>query len=616
MFLAMIISESSCCYPLDFCSHFCSLFAQRVIFVPQDDSDDERSSGSDDSGQSIEGEDDDDSSSDDNDSTVAAHAAAIGLSPNPPGIPNAATAPVGATAAVAAGMGANVAPAGDLGVDLNVNGATSTSVSEPAPKSNEQDSPAKDDARDQKKFKEAGSHAEVSPIIDSDMTTGEGGPLVEAKKADTLTARMDTCSDMPVEHDANMVSEQETGTPRISVVIRAGTEANKELKKQRKKLRKKREEPTYYCPYDLNERDGDENTPLHVAIHARKLEHVKLLLVAGASVHRKSDGSAPIHTAISIGAVPMHAAFAYECTMLLGEFNADFSVKNDSVHTPLYLACALNLPEVVSHILSDDVGLSTLNMRADRSGGRALHASAKFDSLSSAGYTGGSKMTAEQTRDVGAHHHPDGTISHSGHHIPGSHDGPGKFGGKMIQAVGASSQSGPTAVITHILLSTPGIEIDAQNSNGQTPLHVACSRGNWSVVRLLLRSGASPNLKDRRGFTPGQLARKRGMPIPVDLLSALGDTLSSTHGAPPRDLIVDPDSPTLLICHELCLLHRSCPPIRRDSAFEPPPENIRRLHVLINGDDGILKGGEFGELVWEGKARRASMVDVLKVRAC
>jgi hypothetical protein len=312
----------------------------------------------------------------------------------------------------------------------------------------------------------------------------------------------------------------------------------------------------------------------------------------------------------------MHAAFAYECIVLFGEFNADFSVKDDSMHTPLYLACAMNLPRVVSHILSDDVGLSTLNMRADRSGGRALHAAAKFDSLSSTGYTSSSKMAREQTRAVGAHHHPDGTICHSGHHIPGLHDAPGKFGGKTIQEVGASSQSEMTAVVTQILLSTPGIEIDAQNSSGQTPLHVACSRGSWSVVRLLLRTGASPNSKDRRGLTPIQLALKRGMPIPVDLRSALGDTLTLTYGAPPRDLIVDPDSPTLLICHELCLLHRSCPPIRRDSAIEPPPENIRRLHVLINGDDGILKAAEFGELLWEGKARRASMVDVLKVRAC
>ena len=42
--------------------------------------------------------------------------------------------------------------------------------------------------------------------------------------------------------------------------------------------RKTRKASKYYCPYDLDERDFDENTPLHVAILARKLDCVKLLL--------------------------------------------------------------------------------------------------------------------------------------------------------------------------------------------------------------------------------------------------------------------------------------------------------------------------------------------------
>ena len=84
----------------------------------------------------------------------------------------------------------------------------------------------------------------------------------------------------------------------------------------------------------------------------------------------------------------------------------------------------------------------------------------------------------------------------------------------------------PTVVVTQLLLTTPGIEIDAQNSIGQTPLHVACARGNWSVVRLLLEAGASSIVKDRRGLTPGQVALKRGMPIPIDLLPSLGDPVA------------------------------------------------------------------------------------------
>jgi acetoin utilization deacetylase AcuC-like enzyme len=75
---------------------------------------------------------------------------------------------------------------------------------------------------------------------------------------------------------------------------------------------------------------------------------------------------------------------------------------------------------------------------------------------------------------------------------------------------------------------------------------------------------------------------------------------------------VDPDGSTLILSHELCILHRTCPPIRRDSP-EPPPENVRRLHVLVDQETGILRSGEFGSVVWKGEARRAAIGDVLKV---
>lgn len=59
-------------------------------------------------------------------------------------------------------------------------------------------------------------------------------------------------------------------------------------------VQKPPKEPRYYCPYDLNERDDDENTPLHVAIHSMKLDCVKLLIDSGVSVNRRCDGSTPL----------------------------------------------------------------------------------------------------------------------------------------------------------------------------------------------------------------------------------------------------------------------------------------------------------------------------------
>jgi len=60
------------------------------------------------------------------------------------------------------------------------------------------------------------------------------------------------------------------------------------------------------------------------------------------------------------------------------------------------------------------------------------------------------------------------------------------------------------------------------------------------------------------------------------------------------------------------LLHRTCPPMIRDGS-DPPPENVRRLHVLVDQHEGILRGGEFANCSWKDEARRAAIGDVLKV---
>ncbi|KAG7368554.1 histone deacetylase superfamily protein [Nitzschia inconspicua] len=362
----------------------------------------------------------------------------------------------------------------------------------------------------------------------------------------------------------------------------------------------------YYCPYNLNERDPDENTPIHIAILARRLEHVKILLQAGASVHKKSDGSPPIHAAISMGSLPQHADFALECVKVLAENDADLAAKDDALHSPLYLACMYNLPHVVSFLLSTEIGKSTLNTKSDRSQGTALHVAAKFNPATNV-FANPTKAKRGTHVFSAAHlHHPDGSVANALHHIPGY---PGKQADRQFHPEAISSTE-ETAI--QILLRTDGIEIDAPNSVGQTPLHIACSRGNWNAVRVLLGKGASPDLPDRRGFTPGQISHKRGLVIPNDLLETLGGPPTSGVVPPPRDLIVDPDSNTLLITHELCILHRTCPPVRRDATEEPPPENVRRLQVLVDNETGILRTREFSNCNWQGEARRAALVDVLK----
>jgi len=516
--------------------------------VPAEDPDDGGGGGG--------AQEDDSSSSDENDSTEAAHAAATGHSPQPILRTASSEAPQ-----QKADEEVHVSPSGDanngkpIGDDVKAETATGEAPAAPPPvEAKDDDAPTPIDVSDEK---------EISP--DSTPT----GPLPEVPAPEALVP------------------------PKKSII-------------------------RFYCPLNINERDEDENTALHVAILARRLEHVKLLMEAGASFRMKCDGSWPLHTALSLGAIPLHRQFAYECFVVLHEAGADLMAKDDSIHTPLYLACMYNLPQIVSYILSDQVGLTTLNARADRTGSRPLHAAAKYDTLSNPGISRVAVASATGQVPIVPHHHPDGSVINSMHPIPG-------FAGKLenhtlphagvptaVPVVEADAAPSSAALLTQVLLGTFGIELDATNMMGQTPLHVACTRGNWPVVRLLLTAGASPGIADRRGFTPGQLSHKRGMPIPNDLLDKLGDPPESGVVPAPRDLIVDPDGSTLVLSHELCILHRTCPPIRRDSP-EAPPENVRRLHVLVDEKTGILRNGEFGNVVWKGEARRAAIGDVLKV---
>ncbi|KAL7552660.1 hypothetical protein ACHAWF_016319 [Thalassiosira exigua] len=341
----------------------------------------------------------------------------------------------------------------------------------------------------------------------------------------------------------------------------------------------------YSCPYDLDERDDDENTPLHIAIHARKLDSVRLLLEAGATVHKKCDGSAPVHLAISLGAIGKHAEFARSCLELLRERGADLTMRDDSWHTPLYLACISNFGPIVEILLNDPLSKETINWRADRTGGRALHAAAKCD------------LVRDAPRMMGGM----AAMMRNSH---------------RNQLHGAGSAGGGRR-ITELLLETEGIDVDAQNNYGRTALHIAVMRGNWHAARLLLKAGADAQVLDKRGLTPGQWARKRGKVIPNDLTTSLLTSLggADVHLPPTRDQIMDPDGSTAILCHELCGQHRTCPPIVRgdEETSEPPPENVRRLYVLINSEDGILRAGEFNGCKWYTEVRRAALSDVLKV---
>lgn len=66
---------------------------------------------------------------------------------------------------------------------------------------------------------------------------------------------------------------------------------------------------------------------------------------------------------------------------------------------------------------------------------------------------------------------------------------------------------------------TPRADLDKQDAEGNTPLHLAAGGGFIEVVKELLEQGASPTVENKQGLTPLHLAAKGGHREVVKLLA-------------------------------------------------------------------------------------------------
>lgn len=156
------------------------------------------------------------------------------------------------------------------------------------------------------------------------------------------------------------------------------------------------------------------------------------------------------------------------------------------------------------------------------------------------------------------------------------------------------------------LLLQMGGNVNAQTSYGTSPLHMAAACASSKIWSVLIEAGANMEAKDVWGRTAQDVAHLHGYYVQAGDPSVL---LADEGKLSPANLI---KYPTVVVTHPYCRKHYTCPP--SETGHEVPPENTRRLHVIIDEKEGVLRSRDLAtRLRWMGDARKAAMSDVLRV---
>jgi ankyrin repeat protein/L-ascorbate metabolism protein UlaG (beta-lactamase superfamily) len=222
--------------------------------------------------------------------------------------------------------------------------------------------------------------------------------------------------------------------------------------------------------------DDKGRTPLHLAAFNGRDDVVALLIRKGAEVDRREThyDLTPLHMAAWKG----HAGAA----RLLLEAGADLNARERDNETPLYYAATADSIETIDLFLArgadlndtqSKVGNTPLSLAVERGqNGTALH-------LIDRGADQGLKQDH-------------GTLLHG------------------------AAWRGSQALVGRLIAG--GLDPNAANDAGITPLYLAASVGNAEAVKALLDGGARTDVRTRRGETPLWAAAARGQKETAALL--------------------------------------------------------------------------------------------------
>lgn len=347
--------------------------------------------------------------------------------------------------------------------------------------------------------------------------------------------------------------------------------------------------------HDVNLKDDNNCTPLHLAILNGHLEAMRVLLQAGARVFSKCEGSLPLHMAVCTGALADREPFAVAAITLLVEHGAIVLDRDDHGRTALHWAAAGGLADVTKRLLH--IGRETVERIAARNA---------------------EDLTENGNRQDKTHDSPP--------QLPHFQDKQGNTAlhlaaryrhADVVRLLLEESQAEESAGGSSVIFA-----IKQKNKSALNVMHMAALGGDAASVAALMGAAPVSVLKTttRQGLTPTMIASKRGHAEAATLLGTDGGTPAGNDNSNNNTPRANGGrhqlhGSTLIMAPPECLDHHTAPwPILRGGP-DPPPENVNRLTVLTNSNIGILKTREFGSglIRWDERQRRAALGDIIRV---
>lgn len=268
---------------------------------------------------------------------------------------------------------------------------------------------------------------------------------------------------------------------------------------------------------DVNARDCDDETPLHIAVRsctkadrtnkADALDILKNLLEAGADVNARGlCEQTPLHIAARRSGAPV--------IRMLIEHGADVNARDKDGETPLYHAIwwkSLKAARILLELGAD------VNVRSEKNGDTPLHYAAYLRRSPEI-----LQALIDAGADVNAENNYGGTPPEASLRFPVENREDDKEIIDILKTLitaGAKCSSNwdllySSALFQHRLeitrfLITAGADVNIRNKNGTTLLHCAVRESKPDTARLLIDAGADVNATDEHSDTPLLIAKRK-----------------------------------------------------------------------------------------------------------